>query len=89
MPGLVATGGYPLAHSDPPPPFARDIARSLAGAGFTRHGQIIDLVPAYRISVRTGQPLSERKLAGMFGKTSWRWARNRIAEARESPTLGW
>jgi hypothetical protein len=144
VPGLVATGGYPLAHSDPPPPFARDIARSLAGAGFTRHGQIIDLVPAdkngpqplartaqpgqesgpdrdaadhtadqipncphmartvsgdsaisaaavaaYRISVRTGQPLSERKLAGMFGKTSWRWARNRIAEARESPTLGW
>lgn len=46
-------------------------------------------VAAYRISVRTGQPLSERKLAGMFGKTSRRWARNRIAEAQQSPTLGW
>jgi len=46
-------------------------------------------VAAYRISVRTGAPLSERKLAGMFGKTSRRWARNRIAEARQSPALGW
>jgi len=29
--------------------------------------------------------LSERKLAAMFGKTSRRWARNRIAEARQVP----
>jgi hypothetical protein len=29
--------------------------------------------------------LSERKLAGQFGKTSRRWARNRMAEARQSP----
>jgi hypothetical protein len=42
-------------------------------------------VAAYRASVRTGRPLSERKLAGMFGKTSRRWARSRIAEARKSP----
>jgi len=42
-------------------------------------------VAAYRASLQAGQPLSERKLAGMFGKTSRRWARNRIAEARQSP----
>ena len=40
-------------------------------------------VAAYRASVDTGAPLSERKLAAMFGKTSRRWARNRIAEAAE------
>ena len=42
-------------------------------------------VAAYRASVQDGQPLSERKLAEMFGKTSRRWARNRMAEARQSP----
>ena len=42
-------------------------------------------VVAYRASIQTGEPLSERKLAGMFGKTSRRWARNRIAEARQDP----
>jgi Protein of unknown function (DUF2637) len=41
-------------------------------------------VAAYRASLKNGRPLSERKLAGMFGKTSRRWARNRIAEARQS-----
>jgi hypothetical protein len=41
-------------------------------------------VAAYRASVRVGKPLSERRLAGMFGKTSRRWARSRIAEARNS-----
>lgn len=39
---------------------------------------------AYLASVDTGRPLSERRLAAMFGKTSRRWARNRIAEAREA-----
>jgi hypothetical protein len=38
-------------------------------------------VAAYRVSIDTGVPLSERKLASMFGKTSRRWARNRMAEA--------
>jgi hypothetical protein len=42
-------------------------------------------VAAYRTSLQIGQPLSARKLAGTFGKTSRRWARNRIAEARQSP----
>lgn len=41
-------------------------------------------VAAYRASVQAGAPLSERKLAGMFGKTSRRWARIRMAEARQS-----
>jgi hypothetical protein len=38
---------------------------------------------AYRTSINAGKPLSERKLAAMFGKTSRRWARNRMAEARQ------
>ena len=43
-------------------------------------------VAAYRASLEAGKPLSERKLAGMFGKTSRRWARSRMAEARQSPS---
>ena len=42
-------------------------------------------VAAYRLSVRAGNPLSEGKLAQMFGRTSRRWARARIADARRSP----
>jgi hypothetical protein len=42
-------------------------------------------VAAYRLSVKAGNPLSERKLAQMFGRTSRRWARARIADARQSP----
>jgi hypothetical protein len=37
---------------------------------------------AYRLSAQAGNPLSERKLAPMFGRISRRWARARIAEAR-------
>lgn len=44
-------------------------------------------VAAYRTSIDTGRPLSERKLAAMFGKTSRRWARSRMAEARRVPLL--
>jgi hypothetical protein len=43
-------------------------------------------VAAYRASLQAGRPLSERKLAGQFGKTSRRWARSRMAEARQSPS---
>jgi hypothetical protein len=42
-------------------------------------------VAAYRLSAHAGNPLSERKLAQMFGRTSRRWARARITEARQSP----
>jgi hypothetical protein len=41
-------------------------------------------VRAYRASLNTGRPLSERKLAAMFGKTSRRWARHRMTGAREA-----
>ena len=41
-------------------------------------------VAAYRQSAQAGNPLSERKLAQMFGRTSRRWARARIAEARRA-----
>jgi len=39
-------------------------------------------VAAYSASIENGLPLSERKLAETFGKTSRRWARNRMNEAR-------
>jgi hypothetical protein len=42
-------------------------------------------VAAYRASLRDGKPLSERKLAEAFGTTSRRWARRRMAEARQVP----
>jgi hypothetical protein len=45
-------------------------------------------VAAYRRSAHAGNPLSERKLAQMFGRTSRRWARARIAEARRAPSAG-
>jgi Protein of unknown function (DUF2637) len=43
-------------------------------------------VAAYRLSVQAGNPLSERRLAQMFGRTSRRWARARIADARQTQT---
>jgi hypothetical protein len=45
-------------------------------------------VTAYRRSAQAGNPLSERKLAQMFGRTSRRWARARIADARRAPSSG-
>jgi hypothetical protein len=44
-------------------------------------------VAAYRTSIDTGRPLSERKLAAMFGMTSRRWARSRMADARQARLL--
>ena len=44
-------------------------------------------VAAYRLSVQAGNLLSERRLAQMFGRTSRRWARARIAEARQASPL--
>ena len=44
-----------------------------------------EAVAAYRLSMQAGNPLSERKLAQMFGRTSHRWARARITQARQSP----
>jgi hypothetical protein len=47
-----------------------------------------EAVAAYRLSAQAGNPLSERKLARMFGRTSRRWARARITEARQAPSPG-
>ena len=44
-------------------------------------------VAAYRLSVQAGNPLSERRLAQIFGHTSRRWARARIADARQASPL--
>ena len=44
-------------------------------------------VAAYRLSVQARNPLSERRLAQMFGRTSRRWARARIADARRTSPL--
>jgi hypothetical protein len=44
-------------------------------------------VAAYRLSVRAGNPLSERRLAQMFGRISRRWARARIADARQASSI--
>ncbi len=57
-----------------------------AGTGREESETIAAAVAAYRASLQTGRPLSERKLAEMFGKTSRRWARSRMAEARHSPS---
>ena len=50
------------------------------------HGPV-GAVAAYRLIVQAGNPLSERKLAQMFGRTSRRWARARIADARQASPL--
>jgi Protein of unknown function (DUF2637) len=54
-----------------------------AGTARDEIGAIAAAVAAYRASLQTGKPLSERKLAAMFGKTSRRWARSRMVEARQ------
>jgi hypothetical protein len=74
-------------HPDHATPAAEQIPGYLFAAHDANGANNIDAVAvaAYRASVRAGKPLSERKLAGMFGKTSPRWARSRIAEAQNSP----
>jgi len=58
--------------------------QSVPGAGAVNDAA----VAAYRLSAQAGNPLSERKLAQMFGRTSRRWARARITEARRVPSSG-
>jgi Protein of unknown function (DUF2637) len=76
-------------------PAARVAGRPVISASGQRHQAIPEAravndaaVAAYRLSAEAGNPLSERKLAGMFGRTSRRWARARIAEARRVPPSG-
>lgn len=75
---LDQSAGHPAAaavriHGEP----------ALADPGGEDH-DVAAAVDAYRISIRVGAPLSERKLGDMFGR-SRRWARSRMAEARHSP----
>jgi hypothetical protein len=44
-------------------------------------------VAAYRFSVQAGNPLPGRRLAQMFRRTSRRWARARIADARHASSI--
>lgn len=80
-------GQYTVDRSNHAAPEADQIPGYLPAAHNANGATNIDAaaVAAYCASVRTGKPLSERKLAGMFGKTSRRWARSRIVEARNSP----
>ena len=78
-----------------PQPAARVARRPAISVGGRRDqavpeaGAVNDAaVAAYRLSAQAGNPLSERKLAGMFGRTSRRWARARITEARRVPPSG-
>jgi len=57
---------------------------SAAGTSICETDTNAAAVAAYRASVQAGQAMSERKLAEKFGKTSRRWARSRMAEARRS-----
>jgi hypothetical protein len=63
------------------------IADATAQGGYSEAEINATAVAAYRASLDNRQPLSERKLAAMFGKTSRRWARHRMAEARQTPGL--
>jgi hypothetical protein len=88
----VQTRG-PEAHQESGPgqsavPGLADQSRAGSGQAGTAREEgetIAAAVAAYRASIQSGKPLSERKLAGMFGKTSRRWARSRMAEARQAP----
>ena len=80
-----------LNHADRATSQAVDARATPTGPGDAEGNGEDDLnaatVIAYRASIQAGAPLSERKLAQMFGKTSRRWARNRMAEATQEPPL--
>jgi hypothetical protein len=73
--------GQAAGHSPIPADGQRDDEALEASAGNDA------AVAAYRLSVQAGNPLSERRLAQMFGRTSRRWARARIADARQASPL--
>ena len=96
----AATGAeFPRRGERDTPDQERQPAAQVAGPAIPASGQRDQAVPeagavddaavaAYRLSAQAGNPLSERKLAQMFGRTSRRWARARIAEARRVPSSG-
>jgi Protein of unknown function (DUF2637) len=75
-------------------PAGQAAGRSPIPAGGQRDEEVLEAsagndaaVAAYRLSVQAGNPPSERQLAQMFGRTSRRWARARIADARQASAL--
>jgi len=96
----AATGAeFPRRGERGTPDQARQPTAQVAGSAIPASGQRDQAVPeadavhdaavaAYRLSAQAGNPLSERKLAQMFGRTSRRWARARIADARRVPSSG-
>jgi hypothetical protein len=99
-PGTSAVDGDRLGGSgrDMSDPSPRPADQAAGQSAIPASGQRDDEVPqasalndaavaAYRLSVLAGNPLSERRLAQMFGRTSRRWARARIADARQAPPL--
>ena len=76
-------GGPGLKSAGPRGPVRESTARGPATVTAPTGDIDAAAVAAYRASLRAGKPLSERKLAGAFGTTSRRWARNRMAEARQ------
>ena len=100
VPAGTASGGQPSSGEGKAPDHARQpgsqpAAHTAAHPGTQCGDQAQEggamndeAVAAYRLSVQAGNPLSERKLARMFGRTSRRWARARITEARQAPSPG-
>ena len=93
----AAAGAGQRSHSkrEAPRQAQRPVSHPAAHPGAAANGQNDEVtgadavndqaVAAYRLSVQAGNPLSERKLASMFGRTSRRWARTRITQARRAP----
>jgi hypothetical protein len=79
VPGWSGSGGAYQQAAD------RSATDAPVRAGVGEDEVNLAAVAAYRASLESGTPLPERKPAAMFGKTSRRWARNRIAEARRVP----
>ena len=80
--------GGPVRESTGPHEPARLVTPGPAMATAAAGDMDTAAVAAYRASLVNGKPLSERKLAAEFGRTSRRWARNRIAEARHEAAAG-
>ena len=80
--GTLRQTRRPMSQPAAPPGAAADVQDDEVTGADSVNDQA---VAAYRLSVQAGNPLSERKLASMFGRTSRRWARTRIAQAKRPP----
>jgi len=97
VPASAADGQRPAgSERGTPDPTWRPAGQAAGHPGIPASGQRDDevledsavndaAVAAYQLSIQAGNPLAERRLAQMFGRTSRRWASARIAEARQAP----